>query len=157
MVRLPLWRLRRACPRPCRQPIRPRLRHSTSLRRPGRLDRTLLVLPPDLDARVAIWRYHLSERPVAGVDLKRLAKLTDGYSGADIAHACESAAEIALMDSIETGEPRMITHADVENALADIRPSISSWFETARNVALFANEDGTYDELARYLRKRKIR
>ena len=30
------------------------------------------------------------------------------------------------------------------------------WLSTARNVALFANEDGTYDELAAYLRKRKL-
>jgi hypothetical protein len=28
------------------------------------------------------------------------------------------------------------------------------WLETARNVALFANTDGEYDELAAYLRKR---
>ncbi|MEZ0580592.1 tetratricopeptide repeat protein [Nocardioides sp. MH1] len=126
-----------------------------ALRRPGRLDRTLLVLPPDRDARVAIWRYHLSERPVAGIDLKRLAKLTEGYSGADIAHACDSASELALMESIDLDEPRMISQLDIETALRDIRPSVTAWFETARNVALFANEDGTYDDLAAYLRKNR--
>ncbi len=126
-----------------------------ALRRPGRLDRTLLVLPPDMDARIAIWRYHLSDRPIAGIDLKRLAKSSDGYSGADIAHACDSAAEIALIDSVESDEPRLITQEDVEAALREIRPSVSSWSETARNVALFANDDGTYDELATYLRKKR--
>ncbi|MBO0841950.1 MAG: AAA family ATPase [Nocardioides sp.] len=126
-----------------------------ALRRPGRFDRTVLVLPPDLDARVAIWQLHLSERPVAGIEVKRLARLTDGYTGADIAHACESAAEIALMDAVETGETRMIGQADVEAALKDIRPSIGPWFETARNIVLFANEDGSYDELATYMRKHR--
>lgn len=128
-----------------------------ALRRPGRLDRTLLVLPPDLEARTAIWQAHLRDRPVAGVDVKRLAKATDGYSGADIAHLCDSAAEVALLDAVETGVPRMIGQADVEAALRELRPSVDSWFETARNVALFANQDGTYDDLAAYLRKHRRR
>lgn len=126
-----------------------------ALRRPGRLDRTLLVLPPDDTARRAIWKHHLSDRPVAGIDLKRLAKLTAGYSGADIAHLCEAAAETALLDSIDADEPRLIDQRDVEAAIAEVRPSTTPWFEVARNVALFANEDGTYDELATYLRKQR--
>lgn len=126
-----------------------------ALRRPGRLDRTLLVLPPDLDARIAIWQHHLRDRPVAGIDVRRLAKATDGYSGADIAHLCDSAAEYALLDAAETGQIRMIGQADVEAALKELRPSIGAWLETARNVALFANDDGTYDELAAYLRKNR--
>lgn len=126
-----------------------------ALRRPGRLDRTLLVLPPDLEARIAIWTMNLSDRPIASIDVKRLAKATDGYTGADIAHLCESAAEIALLDAVETGDLRMIGQADLEAALAEVRPSVGPWFETARNVALFANEDGTYDELLSYLRKNR--
>lgn len=126
-----------------------------ALRRPGRLDRTILVLPPDLEARTVIWQMNLRDRPVAGIDVKRLAKATDGYTGADIAHVCDSAAEIALMDAAETGNVRMIGQADVEAALKEVRPSVGPWFETARNVALFANEDGTYDELAAYLRKNR--
>ena len=126
-----------------------------ALRRPGRFDRTLLVLPPDAAARDAIWRSHLASRPVAGIDVPRLVKLSDGYTGADIAHACASAAEIALLDAVESGQVRMIGQSDVEQALSEVRPSIAPWFETARNVALFANEDGTYDELAAYLRKKR--
>jgi SpoVK/Ycf46/Vps4 family AAA+-type ATPase len=70
-----------------------------ALRRPGRLDRTLLVLPPDRPAREAILRHHLRGRPVSGLRLDALAKRTDGYSGADLAHLCDSAAEPALMRS----------------------------------------------------------
>ena len=128
----------------------------SALRRPGRFDRTLLVLPPDGPAREGVFRYHLRDRPVAGVSLGKLAKLTDGYSGADIAHICETAAEGALLDSVRTGEPRMIGQGDLEAAITEVRPSLGTWFDTARNVALFANEGGAYDDLAAYLRKRKL-
>jgi SpoVK/Ycf46/Vps4 family AAA+-type ATPase len=128
----------------------------SALRRPGRFDRTLLVLPPDGPAREGVFRYHLRERPVAGIDLAKLARQTDGYSGADIAHICETAAERALMDSVRRGEPRMIGTGDLEAAIGEVKPSLGAWFDTARNVALFANEGGTYDDLAAYLRKRRL-
>jgi AAA+ superfamily predicted ATPase len=128
----------------------------SALRRPGRFDRTLLVLPPDSPAREEVFRYHLKDRPVAGIDLAKLAKQTDGYSGADIAHICETAAELALMDSVRSGEARMIGLGDLEAAIGEVKPSLGAWFDTARNVALFANEGGTYDDLAAYLRKRRL-
>ena len=128
----------------------------SALRRPGRFDRTLLVLPPDAAAREGVFRYHLKDRPVAGIDLASLARRTDGYSGADIAHICETAAERALMDSVRRGEPRMIGTPDLEAAIAEVKPSLGAWFDVARNVALFANEGGTYDDLAAYLRKRRL-
>jgi SpoVK/Ycf46/Vps4 family AAA+-type ATPase len=128
----------------------------SALRRPGRFDRTLLVLPPDQSARAAIFRFHLRDRPIERVDPDRLAKLTDGYSGADIAHICESAAELALLDSVRSGEARMIGQSDLEAALREVRPSLGPWFDAARNVALFANEGGTYDELAAYLKQKRL-
>jgi AAA+ superfamily predicted ATPase len=128
----------------------------SALRRPGRFDRTLLVLPPDAEAREGVFRYHLRGRPVAGIDLAKLARATDGYSGADIAHICETAAERALMDSVESGEARLIGPADLDAAIGEVKPSLGAWFDTARNVALFANENGTYNDLAAYLRKRRL-
>jgi SpoVK/Ycf46/Vps4 family AAA+-type ATPase len=128
----------------------------SALRRPGRFDRTLLVLPPDEQAREAVFRYHLSGRPVGGIRLARLATITDGYSAADIAHVCESAAELALLDSARSGEVRLIGQDDLETAAGQVRPSLAPWFDSARNVALFANEGGAYDDLAAYLKKRKM-
>jgi SpoVK/Ycf46/Vps4 family AAA+-type ATPase len=129
----------------------------SALRRPGRLDRTLLVLPPDRAARAAILEYHLRDRPVAGVDLGKVADATEHYSGADLAHVCETAAEFAMRDSIATGDIRMISQADMLTAAREVRPSTDGWFATARNVAMFANESGEYDDLAAYLKKRKLR
>ncbi|MBR7831351.1 ATP-binding protein, partial [Actinospica sp. MGRD01-02] len=127
-----------------------------ALRRPGRLDRTLLVLPPDQPAREAILRHHLKDRPVGGVKLGALAKKTEGYSGADLAHVCETAAELALMDSARSGQVRMIGMGDLDAAVAEVRPSVGAWLESARNVAMFANESGVYDDLAAYLKKRRM-
>ncbi|MFI5986051.1 AAA family ATPase [Streptomyces sp. NPDC051555] len=126
-----------------------------ALRRPGRLDRTLLVLPPDAAAREAILRYHLRERPIEAVDLGKLAKATEDFSGADLAHVCESAAETALLDSARTGTVRMIGMKDLLSAAKQIRPSSEPWFASARNVAMFANDGGMYDDLLAYLKKKR--
>ena len=125
----------------------------TALRRPGRLDRTLLVLPPDLEARAAVLKYHLRDRPIEGVDLAKLAKKTDGYSGADLAHLCETAAEAALLDSASSGKVRMIGMSDLLAAAKEVKPSIETWFTAARNVAMFANDGGSYDDLVAYLKR----
>jgi len=127
-----------------------------ALRRPGRLDRTLLVLPPDQSAREAILRHHLKGRPVSKIDLGSAAKRTEGYSGADLAHVCETAAERALLDSAVSGTVRMIEMRDLDAALGEVRPSVGPWLESARNVAMFANEAGAYDDLLEYLKKRKL-
>jgi SpoVK/Ycf46/Vps4 family AAA+-type ATPase len=128
-----------------------------ALRRPGRFDRMLLVLPPDPAARAAILRYHLRDRPLSGIDLDVLVRSTAEFSGADLAHLCESATERALAESITTGSVRALTMADFTAALREVRSSTGPWFATARNVATFANSDGSYDELVNYLRTRKQR
>jgi SpoVK/Ycf46/Vps4 family AAA+-type ATPase len=128
----------------------------TALRRPGRFDRMVLVLPPDEPAREAIFRTHLRDRPVVNVELGKLARGTDGYSGADIAHVCEAASEYALAEALRSGERRLIEMRDLEAALREVRPSTGPWLEAARNVVLFANSEGSYDDLRAYLKQRKL-
>ncbi|OBJ78873.1 26S protease regulatory subunit, partial [Mycobacterium sp. 1245852.3] len=128
-----------------------------ALRRPGRFDRMIFVGLPDTGARAGIVRSHLQDRPVAGIDLKSMANRTDGFSGADLAYVCETATQLAMADSMRSGQVRPVTMADIDTAIAQIRPSTGPWFETARNVVEFANGDGTYDELAKYMRRKKIR
>jgi SpoVK/Ycf46/Vps4 family AAA+-type ATPase len=128
-----------------------------ALRRPGRFDRMVFVGLPDTEARAAIVRSNLSDRPIAGIDLGKVAARTDGLSGADLAHVCESATQLALAESMRTGEVRPVTMRDIEAALSQIRPSTGPWFDVARNVVEFNNGDGTYDDLAKYLRRKKNR
>jgi SpoVK/Ycf46/Vps4 family AAA+-type ATPase len=127
----------------------------SALRRPGRFDRMVLVLPPDAPARASILRYHLRERPVSEINLERIVKLTEHFSGADLAHICTTAAERALALSMRDGRLHALTTKDLEAAVKEIRPSTGPWFATARNVVAFANTDGEYDDLSAYLRKHK--
>ncbi len=127
-----------------------------ALRRPGRFDRVLFVSPPDLGARAAILKFHLRDRPLGPLDLNRLAKETDGYSGADLAQLCAVATRMALADAAATGEVRPVTMSDLDQARKQVKCTTGEWLATARNAATFANLDGTYDELdERYLRRRR--
>lgn len=127
-----------------------------ALRRPGRLDRSVLVLPPDEPARASILQNILAKRPVEGINLARLARDTHGFTGADLAHLCESAAELAMIDSVRSGKARMITMRDLGTALKQIRPSARPWFDMARNVVMYADRAGEYDELREYMKRNRL-
>ena len=127
----------------------------SALLRPGRFDRSVLVLPPDEDAREAILAYHLLGRPAERLDLRAVARRTEGFSGADLALVAEQATEEAMTDSLAAGATRPINQGQLLDAARAVRPSTGAWFEAARNYALYANESGAYDELAAYLRRRR--
>jgi SpoVK/Ycf46/Vps4 family AAA+-type ATPase len=128
-----------------------------ALRRPGRFDRMIFVGLPDSEARAEIVRYHLRERPVAGIDPKSIAARTDGFTGADLAHICDTATQLAMAESARSGQVRPISMADINAAMGEIRPSAGQWFDIARNVVEFGNRDGIYDDLAKYMRGRRFR
>lgn len=128
-----------------------------ALLRPGRLDRTILVSPPDHRARLSILHHHLKNRPIAGVDIEQLASSTEGFSGADLEHLAVTAAEKAMMESIAQGSITPITMKHLLNALKEIRPSTVAWLESARNVVRFSNASGRYDDLAALVNGKKRR
>ncbi len=129
----------------------------SALRRPGRFDRTVLVLPPDKLAREAILNSNLRGRPVdASVDTDSIAKNTNEFSGADVAHLVESAAELAMEDSLTSGRVRSISQNDFKQALREVKPSTKAWFEIAKNYALFSNDGGVYDDLLEYLKQARM-
>jgi AAA+ superfamily predicted ATPase len=127
----------------------------SALLRPGRFDRSVLVPPPDRAAREAILGFHLRGRPTERLNLGKVAKGTEGMSGADLALICEQSTETAMEESMTSGRIQPITQRHLEDAARSVRPSIGEWLETARNYALYGNESGTYDELAAYLKKRR--
>jgi len=91
--------------------------------RPGRFDRLIYVPPPDEKARLEIFKIHTRNMPLAeDVDLEKLAKMTQGYSGADIEAVCREAAMNALRRDIKAEK---VTWADFEKALAKVGPSIT--------------------------------
>ncbi len=84
-----------------------------ALLRPGRFDRKIVLDLPDVKAREEILKIHLRDKRVGKVNLKQIAELTPGFSGADLANLCNEAAILAarrnkefieqedLLDSIE--------------------------------------------------------
>jgi transitional endoplasmic reticulum ATPase len=93
-----------------------------ALLRPGRFDKLLEVPAPDAASREAILRVHTSRMPLdKDVDLKAIAKQTDGYSGADLEALCREAGMVALRENLEASK---ITAKHFAKALKMIRPSL---------------------------------
>jgi transitional endoplasmic reticulum ATPase len=68
-----------------------------ALRRPGRFDREIEIGVPDKQARYEILQIHTRGMPLAeDVDLRKLAEMTHGYTGADLAALCRETAMKAL-------------------------------------------------------------
>lgn len=128
-----------------------------ALLRPGRLGQLIFVPPPDYEARAHIAWSVLRDRPHADLDVWSLAAATDGYSGADLQEVVERASEVALEQSLRSGQTVPITTSLLMEQLGAVRPSIGSWIATARNVANHANESGNYDDLLEFVSRRRRR
>ncbi len=84
-----------------------------ALLRPGRFDRHVLVDRPDYKGREAILKVHSAKVKLDdGVDLRRIAKLTPGMVGADLANLVNEAALLAA----RAGKPA-VTSLELEEAI----------------------------------------
>ncbi|WP_235735229.1 ATP-binding protein [Nocardioides alcanivorans] len=128
-----------------------------ALRRPGRIDKTVLVLPPDSVARAAILGGDLDGKPVDGVDLARVAGATEGFSGADIAHVVKVALQSALSESMAAGSVVPVTTESLLTVASGVSPSTTSWFDQVAPVLEYGADDGTFDQLRAYRVKRGMR
>jgi cell division protease FtsH len=91
-----------------------------ALLRAGRFDRQVLVDRPDRSGRVAILRVHVKKVALApDVDLDRVAALTPGFSGADLANLVNEAALQATRSNHEKVEPDDFTAA-IERIVAGL-------------------------------------
>ena len=87
-----------------------------ALLRPGRFDRQVLVDLPDLDGRQAILKVHSKNKHLeAGVDLRRIAAASAGFSGADLSNLLNEAALLAARRQVT-----VISQADLEEAIEKI-------------------------------------
>jgi len=74
-----------------------------ALTRPGRFDRRISVEYPDMKGRIDILNVHTKGIPLSSdVNLKKLAKNTIGFSGADLRNLCNEAAIYAARTSSDT-------------------------------------------------------
>ncbi|XP_003737268.1 transitional endoplasmic reticulum ATPase [Galendromus occidentalis] len=86
--------------------------------RPGRLDQLIYIPLPDEKSRMQVFRACLRKSPVAkDVDIGFLAKITSGFSGADVTEICQRAAKIAISESIQKEIQREKSRAEGSNAM----------------------------------------
>ncbi|MBC7119302.1 MAG: CDC48 family AAA ATPase, partial [Methanobacteriaceae archaeon] len=91
-----------------------------ALLRPGRFDRHVKVEDPDKEARLAIFKVHTKDMPLADdVDLEKLAEMTEGYVGADIEAICREAAMLTLREDMNAKEVPM---KNFKEAMKKIKP-----------------------------------
>ncbi|KZX10808.1 CDC48 family AAA ATPase [Methanobrevibacter curvatus] len=94
------------------------------LMRPGRFDRHIKVENPNEKGRLAIFKVHSKDMPLAkDVKLEKLAKNTDGYVGADIEAVCREAAMLTLRDNLEAEE---VTMKYFNKAMEKVKPAYNS-------------------------------
>ncbi len=71
-----------------------------ALMRPGRFDRQIYVNVPDVKGREGILRVHAKNKPIdESVDFKTLARITVGFTGADIENMLNEAAILAAREN----------------------------------------------------------
>ena len=107
--------------------------------RPGRFDLVIPIGPPDLSARLAHWQSTLASLDQRGVDIEKIAKMTEGYTPGDVDLAAQRAAAAAFDRIREGKKPLHITSEDLETAVARTRPSV-----TAEIRDRFAEEVGRF-------------
>jgi len=69
----------------------------TALLRPGRFDKIVYVPKPDVKTRQKILEIHTKDKPIGrDVDLRRIAEVTEGFSGADVSAVANTAVSLVL-------------------------------------------------------------
>jgi AAA family ATPase, CDC48 subfamily len=113
-----------------------------ALLRPGRLEKLIYVPPPDEKGRLDILKIHTRHVPLAeDIDLREIAKMTNGYTGADLAALVREATLAALREDLKATRVRF---KHFEQALSKVRPSVTKymidfygrWLESARQISV---------------------
>jgi len=105
-----------------------------ALRRPGRFDREIEIRPPDKRARKEILQVHVRNMPLAeDVDLEKIAEMTHGYTGADLAALVKEAAMSALRRFIKSGKIDLNKPIPAE-VLKQLKVTMSDFLEAMKYV-----------------------
>ena len=87
-----------------------------AIMRPGRFDRQVVVGRPDVKGRIAVLKVHSRKKPLADdVDLEQIAKITAGFTPADLENLMNEAAIYAAR-----ADRRFITQEDIQRAFVKV-------------------------------------
>ncbi len=120
-----------------------------ALLRPGRFDRQIYVNIPDVRGREAILKVHARNKPLAkDVNFKVVARITAGFSGADLANLLNEAAILAAR-----ADRKFITNVDLYEAINKvvIGPQKKSRVVTESDKRITAYHEAGHAILARLL------
>jgi cell division protease FtsH len=92
-----------------------------ALLRPGRFDRQVFVVPPDVRGRLGVLQVHTRDKPLQDVDLGMVAQQTSGLTGADLANICNEAAIFAARRGASA-----IIDADFDSAIERVIAGVQS-------------------------------
>jgi len=124
----------------------------SALLRPGRFDRLIYVPTPDERTRLEIFRIHTKDMPLKGIDLKDLAKRTEGFSGADIEALAREAGMDALREDMDAKEikPKHFEEA-FKNIMPSITPNLQKHYTSFEERRKKVQEDRVKSEVPNYI------
>ena len=92
--------------------------------RPGRFDKIIFVRPPNKGERIAMMKDNFKSIPLStDIDFEALSDLTEGFTGADMAHIARELKTGAINEEMAKGHQGKISQADVEKVIRSIKPS----------------------------------
>lgn len=120
-----------------------------ALLRPGRFDRQIYVNVPDVKGREGIMKIHAKNKPIdKDVDFTAIARLTSGFTGADIENFLNEAAILAARDNRST-----ITMEDITEGINKVTmgPQKKSHLVSERDKKITAYHESGHAILAKLL------
>lgn len=98
-----------------------------AIMRKGRIDRTLYVSLPDMEARTELFRIEIEKRPNIGIDYELLAKATENYTGSDISFIVEESARLCFEETLDRQlrEPLPLSMTRLLDVIKNTHSSVS--------------------------------
>ncbi|MEM0194258.1 MAG: AAA family ATPase [Ignisphaera sp.] len=97
-----------------------------ALIRPGRLEKLIYVPPPDYDSRKMIFQKLVTRHPFdESIDFSYLAKVTEGFTPADIKGVVNKAVLLAIRRAVTETKTSKITLDDIIESLKHVKPTVT--------------------------------
>lgn len=97
-----------------------------AIMRKGRVDRTIYVSLPDMEARSELFRLEIEKRPNVDMDYELLAKATDNYTGSDISFIVEESARLCFEETLnrQLNEPLPLSMSRILDVIKNTHSSV---------------------------------
>lgn len=97
-----------------------------------RFQKRIYVPVPDFETRLKVYELYTQKLVMEGVDLREVARMSEGYSGSDIRDVCQAVQLRVVSELFESGKyldksakPRPITMEDFKQVISQRKPSIT--------------------------------